>query len=495
MATTGTISSAGIGSGIDVNGIISKLMAIEQQPLNNLKTKEASYQAKLTAFGTLKGAFSSVQTAVDSLNSGLRFENMAATPSDATVLSASANTAATAGSYSINVLGQAQSQSIATNTGFSDMTSNLAGADGQIKIELGTTSGTTFTANSGSSPITIDISASNSSLGAVRDAINNAGAGVTARIVNVGGSSGDSYKLVVTSNSTGANQSMRITTWDSTGTTQLTDDTGLAQFSFDPSKTAGTGNEFAVNLAAQDAHIQVNNLDIYRPTNTISDAITGVTLTLTKTGTTNLTVAKDTSGVTSALQAFVTAYNAAAQQVRTLSAYNATTQTASILTGDSGARSLKDALTQMLNFSVTTESSNISTLADVGITIQRDGTLQFNQAKLASALSSNSNAVAQLFKGGYNGATGLASRLNAIMTGVMDNQNGTLATSTNGINSTITDIQNQETSLAKRLQQVQANYQAEFAAMDSTVSSWNTTSSYLTQQLAALLGTNNTNGK
>ncbi|HEX8962907.1 MAG TPA: flagellar filament capping protein FliD [Rhodocyclaceae bacterium] len=493
MSTTGTISAAGIGSGIDVNGIITKLMAVEQQPLNNLKTKEASFQAKLTAFGTLKGAFSSVQTAVDALNSPLLFKNVTATASDPSIMSASANTAATPGVYSMNVLGLAQAETIASS-GFADMTSSMTATSGTMTIELGTfTSGgaaSGFVANS-PTPVTVTIGAG-SSLGAIRDAINNANAGVTARIVDVGGSAGSQYKLMISSNQTGANQSMRILTYDSTGA-PITNNTGLGQLAYDPAQTAGSGNEYTVTMQAQDAHIQINNLDIYRAANTFSDALTGVTMNLTKLGSTNLTVAKDTSGIQTAIQNFVTAYNTAAQQVRTLSAYNATTQQAAILTGDSGARGLQDALSQMLNISVFTESSSIKTLTDLGVTVQRDGTLQFNTGQLSSAIASDPTAVQQLIAGGYQGnKNGLAAGLESIMTSIMDDQNGILTTSTDGINNQITDVQSQETALQTRLTQVQANYQAQFSAMDSFVSSWNATSSYLTQQLAALNGTSST---
>jgi flagellar hook-associated protein 2 len=499
---TGTVSTAGVGSGIDVNSIITKLMTVEQKPLDNLKTKEASYQAKLTAFGTLKGSLSSVQTAVDSLNSNLLFKTMSATSSNTATLSASANTAAAAGSYSIDVQAIAQGETIASNTSFSSLTSNIASSDGQIHIELGTTSGTVFTPNAGTTPVSIDISATNSSLSSIRDAINKANAGVTARIVDVGGST-HNYKLVIASNSTGASQSMRVTTWDSTGTTQTTDNTGLAQFAFDPAAAAGSGNEYQVTAPAQDAHVKLNNLDVYRSSNTFSDLITGVTVTLKGQGTTTLSVAKDTSGVKSAIDSFVKAYNTAADQVRQLSAYNATTGKGAVLTGDSGARSLQDALSQMMNYSVMTDSPDFRTLTDLGVTVQRDGSLEFDSTVLDKALSSNPTAVSQLVGGVYDLKTtdskgahplktpGIATRLKTLMSSIMDEKSGILTTSTNGINSTIKDIQNQETSMQTRLNKILANYQTQFAAMDSFVSSWNSTSSYLTQQLAALNGNSN----
>ncbi|MGE5468377.1 MAG: flagellar filament capping protein FliD [Ignavibacteria bacterium] len=491
MASTGTISSQGIGSGIDVSGIVSKLMAVEQQPLKLLDTKEASYQSKLTAFGTLKGAFASVQTAADALNSSTLFKSMSATASNTNVLSASANTAATAGSYSIDVVARAQGETIASQN-FTSLTDKIGTADGQLKIELGTFSGGAFSPDAAKTPVTINVSQANSSLSSIRDAINKANAGVTARIVDVGGGN---YKLLISSNSTGANTSLRITAQDDTGTPLAADNTGLAKLNFDPTAAAGSGNEYTVTMTAQDAHIKVNNLDIYRTANTISDVITGVTFTLQDTGTSTLAVAKDTSGLGSALDAFVKAYNTAAQQVRDLSAYDSKTKTGAVLTGDSTARTLSSALTDLLNLSLHTQSTNVSSLTDLGITVQRDGSLQFNQSALASALSSDSTAVSQLIKDGYNGQKGIATRMASILKNIMDDKSGVLATSTNSVNKSIADIDNQRTSLTRRLQQIQANYEAQFSAMDSFVASWNQTSTYLTQQLTALTNAQSSKNK
>lgn len=491
MATTGTISSLGVGSGIDLNSVVSKLMAVEQAPLKNLDTKEVSYQAKLTAFGTLKGSFAALQTAVDALKSPLLFKNMTATSSATSVLTASANTAATAGTYSLNVLARAQGQTIASTQQFNSMSSNIATANGKLKIELGTTTTangvTTFTPDGTKTAVTIDISQSNSSLGSIRDAINNANAGVSARIVDVGSGA---YKLVVSSTDIGANKSFQITALDSTGTTQLINNTGLAQFSYIPSATAGAGNEYSRTVTAQDAHIKVDGLDIYRSTNTISDAITGVTMSLVAdSGTSTLTVGKNTTGVSTAVQNFVTAYNTAADQIRTLSAYNTQTKKASVLTGDAGARGLQSALSQMASLSLTTESSDVRTLTDIGITVGRDGKLAFNSAKLGSALTSSPSAVAELITDGYGGTSGIASRMSSLLnTVVMDSKTGILATSTDNVNRTITMIGNQRASLQTRLSHVLANYQAQFSSMDTFVSNWTRTGSYLTQQLSALTG-------
>lgn len=477
-----TITSSGIGSGLDINSIITQLMTIESQPLTQLATKEASYQAKLSAFGTLQGAFASLQSAARALKSSTLFSSMTATPADTTVLAASANTAAQAAGYSVDVVALAKGQTIASQA-FADITSDIAAADGKLKIELGTFSGGTFTADAAKTPVTIDIPQNASSLGEIRDAINNAGAGVTARVIDVGG---NQYKLMITADDTGANRSLRITAMDDTGTPLAKDNTGLAKLYFDPAAASGTGKEFDVTVDAQDAHIKINSLDIYRSSNTISDAITGVTLKLAKEGTTSLTVAKNTDAVSSAIDAFVKAYNAANEQVRQLTAFNTETLQASVLTGDSGARALQTALRDMTSLSVSTQSSSIRRFSDIGITLQRDGSLQFNSAKLKSALEADPEAVEQLVTSGNAGTSGIATRMTSMLDGILSKENGIFTSRTEGIDRSIADIEKRREALQRRLVQIEARYRKQFSALDVAMSNMQQTSQYLQQQFAAL---------
>ncbi|MBI4998512.1 MAG: flagellar filament capping protein FliD, partial [Rhodocyclales bacterium] len=259
---------------------------------------------------------------------------------------------------------------------FSSHTSDISTIDGKIKIELGTYSGGTFTADSAKSPITIEIPTESSSLDEIRDEINAVNAGVRASVVYVGKNAGgtDVYKLSLTAKDTGAANSMRITVMDSNDVV-LTDNTGLAQLSYDPTKTAGTGNEYDIKVPAQDARLTIDGIDLTRGSNTITDAITGVTLSLLKEADTTLTITKDSASVKSALQAFVKAYNDVNTLAHDLSAYSSDTKTASVLTGDSGVRSLQTALRQMIGYSVEPATLSVRNLSAIGIAMQRDGSL------------------------------------------------------------------------------------------------------------------------
>jgi len=480
-----TISSAGIGSGLDINGIITQLMNVEKQPLLALDTKEASYQAKLSAFGSLKGAISSLQSSARALKSTTLYAAMAAQSSSSATLTASANTAAATGTYAIEVIAKAQAQSISSRD-FASITSDLSTIDGKIKIELGTydeAPPASFTADPAKTPVTIDIAANESSLEEIRDKINSANAGVRANLVYVGSAG---YKLTLTSNDTGATTSIKLTTLDS-GNNVLTDNNDIAKLSFDPTQLAGAGNEFDINVGAQDAHLKIDGLSIYRKTNTVSDAITGVTLTLATAGNATVTISKDTAAAKSAFDTFVKAYNDTNKLLRDLTTFNTQTGLGAILTGDSGARSLQSALRSLITTG-RTAAGEPRNLSDLGISMQRDGSLQFDSGKLASAMASSATQVSALMTTDNSSDNGLAVRMTSALDGILSS-NGILASRTDGINRSIADVDDRRELLARRLTQIEARYRKQFTALDTLVASMQKTSQYLTQQLANLPST------
>lgn len=481
-----SISSSGIGSGLDVAGIIKQLMDVEKQPLSALNTKEASYQSKLTTYGTLKSAVASLQTAARALKSTTLYSNMSSSTTDSSILTSSANTAAQAGTYSIQVVDKAQVHAISSKA-FSSITQDIAVANGKIKIELGTFSGGSFTVDPDKPAATIAISATGSSLEEIRDAINGANAGVRANLVYVG-NTGDpltsGYKLALTSTATGAKSSIKLTVMDSSDVVQ-TDNTGLAKLSFNPASAEGAGKEFDVNTVAKDAHLKIDGLDIYRATNSISDAITGVTLNAVALGTTSLTVRKDSAAAKGAMDSFVKAYNDVSKQLRDATAYDPKTKQASILTGDSGARSLQAAMREMIGTPRPSAGSNISRLSDLGVALQRDGSLVFTSSKFEAAMVSSSANVGDLLSSTSSTAPGIAVSMTATLDGILS-RTGLLASRTDGISRSIEDVDQRREVLARRLTQIEARYRKQFSALDTLVASMQKTSQYLTQQLANL---------
>ena len=383
------LSAPGIGSNLDVNGIVSQIMALERRPLTVLDTKEAKYQAQLTAYGSLKGALSSFQSAVAALASPARFSAVTASFADTTVATATASSAAAAGSYSVEVQTLAQSHKLKSATFAA--TSTTVGT-GTLTIRFGTYSGGTFTLNPDQAAQTISVDASESSLAGVRDAINTANAGVSASIVN----DGSGNRLIIASKDTGVANALKITVEDDD--LANTDNAGLSQLAYDAS-TGGTTN-LTQTFAAQNATAVIDGIAITKASNTISDAIEGVTLNLLKANTpsaTTLTVTRDTAGIQAAVQSFVSAYNDLNKIVTDLSKYDAANKRSSTLTGDATVRSVQTQLRGVFNTTLSTAGGGLTALSNIGISFQKDGTLKLDSSKLTTALSDSTKDVSTLF--------------------------------------------------------------------------------------------------
>jgi flagellar hook-associated protein 2 len=458
-----TISSPGLGSGLDINGIISKLMQVESQPLTAMATKEAGYQAKLSAFGSLKGALSSLQTAAQTLKNTSTFTGMSASSSDNTLFSVSATSSAKAGAYDIGVTTVAKANSVRTNVNYGTDTFD----SGTLRITIGT-----------GTPKDITFTGTNT-LSGIRDAINNANAGVTAAIIN----DGTADRLTLTSSTTGTAGAITVAapTTNNDGTRRLTD---------------LIGGNLTTTQTATNAVLTINGVTITRSSNTISDAIDGITLNLLKepsqtlpitplTG--KLTVTKNTGAVTSAVSVFVKAYNDALAQIKSMTAYDAANKKASVLTGDSTARSIQSQLSGLLGTSVSGIAGGIARLSDIGVGIQKDGTLSVDSSKLSAALADSSKDVTSLLTQTTSGNEGIAVRFNSLLEGIVGND-GLIESRTDGISSSIKDLQKRAESFQNRLTQIERRYRAQFTALDTLVASMNKTSAYLSQQLANLPG-------
>lgn len=470
------LTSPGIGSGLDINGLVSQLMSLERRPLATLDNREAGLQARLSAYGTIKGALSSLQTAAQALKDAAKFSAMKATAADTTILAASADAGAAAGSYNIEVQNLAQSQKLISSGSAS--TETIVG-NGTLTIEFGTYSAGTFTANADKGSTTVTIDDSNHTLEGIRDAINDANAGVTATIVN----DGSAYRLVVSSNSTGASHALKVTVADDDG--NHTDTSGLSALAYNAA--TGEAQNLSETVAARNATIKIDTVTISKDSNVITDAIEGVTLTLAKENagsTTKLTVARDTSGVKTAIDAFVKAYNDVAATIKNVTAYNAEAKKASVLTGDTTARAVESQLRALLNAPISGAPAGLTTLSDIGINFQKDGTLSVDSATLQAALDDPAKSVSTLFASETN-TTGYAAQIDSLVAAML-NSDGLIAGRTDGIDSSIKVIGKQREALALRLEQIEKRYRAQFTALDSMIASMTKTSTFLQQQLANL---------
>lgn len=391
-----SISSPGIGSGLDITSILKQLMDIERRPLAELDRKEAGLQARLSAYGALKGALSGFQGAAAALNDLSKFETRKATSADTSIFSASASSSAVAGNYAVEVKQLAQAQKLASKA-FTNSTDSVG--TGTITIQFGTTSGGVFTANPAKAAQTVTIDAGHATLAGIRDAINAAKVGVSASILN----DGTGNKLVFSSSDTGAANSLRITVSD-TSDASNTDDAGLSQLAYDPAGALGSGKNLTETVAAQNALLKVDGIDnISKASNTVSDVIQGVTLSLVKQSAANtptaLSVAADTAGVKTAVEGFVQAYNDLNSTMKDLTGYDAATKQGSVLQGDATALGVMAQIRRALNTPISGLTGSVTLLSQIGITAQKDGTLALDSGKLATALGNSVSDVAGLFAG------------------------------------------------------------------------------------------------
>ncbi|WP_301102922.1 flagellar filament capping protein FliD [Propionivibrio sp.] len=465
------ISSPGLGSNLDVNSIVSQLMSVEQRPLTALAKKEAAYQAKISALGSLKGSISALQTAASNLipstgiTAATKFTSNRVTVADGTILTASAKASAVAGDYTIEVTSLAKAQRLTSLA-----SPALGSGDRTLTIETGSVAGSgpdgvggggAFSLIAGSSAAAITIGSGVTTLSGVADAINAASAGVTATVITSGS---DSY-LSLTSQGMGTGNVIRVTG-------------DIASLNYDPSTDSG-GLVQKVGDEASDAVFKLNGIDVTNSGNTITSVVQGLTINLLKEGTTNFSVQRDTSSLTVGVNAFVKAYNDFNTASASLGSYNAATKAAGVLNGDSTLRLAQSTLRSVTG-SIPTgiTSTTLTRLSDIGVNIQKDGSLVVDSSKLATAISSDFTGVANLVSA-YGSAFKTAAE-------GLTSTGGSISTRTDGLNASIKSLDKQGEKILDRLTQIEARYRKQFTTLDTTISNLNKTSTYLTQQLANL---------
>ncbi|WP_338765785.1 flagellar filament capping protein FliD [Massilia sp. METH4] len=247
--------------------------------------------------------------------------------------------------------------------------------------------GFTQDANIASGTVTID--STNNSLEGIRDAVNKANIGVTATIVSDG--SDKPYHLVFTSNATGANASMKISL---SGTDTDPPDAALADLlGYDP----GGAQKMTQTSAAQDTKLTVNGIAVTSKSNNVGEAIQGVTLTVTQTGSSTLAVSRNTSQVKTNVEAFVKAYNDLNGTLKKLTGYNSETKAAGALQGDATATSIQSQIRRMMTSNITGLTGAFSNLGQVGISFAKDGTLSLDSSKFQKAIDKNFADIGALF--------------------------------------------------------------------------------------------------
>jgi flagellar hook-associated protein 2 len=456
------ITAAGIGSGLDINGLVTQLVSAERQPqTNRLNSAQEQVQAQLSAMGTYRSALSAMQTSLKALADGSVFTKQAVASADATVLTATADGTAVSGTYAVEVMSLAHAHKLGSQAYAS---SSTAIGTGTLTIAVGADS------------FSINITSGSDSVSAIRDAINAAtdNTGVRATVIN----STDGAHLVLTSTATGVDKALRVTTSGGDG--------GLADLVYDP----GVTTTLSELQPATNGQVRVDGYLFESSTNSISGAVEGVTINLAKEqpgGSVNLTVSADTKAITDAVTGFVSSYNALTATIATVTAYNPTTKQAAALMGDPALQSASQQLRRIVGGQVTGIGA-IDTLAAIGITSKVDGTLALDSTKFNTAVADDLSSVKALF----SGTDGIATRLNSNLTGYLDVE-GPIQARTDGANRKLKDIQTQRDALARRMDSLESNYRKQFTALDSLISQLQSTGDYLTSQLSSLANLNSNN--
>lgn len=476
MATS-SISSLGIGSGLDVNSIISSLVAIETKPLTQLTRSEAVLQAKLSGIGTLQGLVSSFNDALSSLIASNAFRGTTATSSDSSSVSASSGVDAAAGSYSVAVGKLASGQTLVTAgaSPYASPTSTVG--SGTITLRLGTWNDppTAFTPKTGSTDVTIAIGAGEATLAGIRDKINAADGGVTAAIV----SDASGARLSLRSAATGAENAFRVTVVDDDG--NAADVAGLSALAYDPQNAAA---QMTLAQAAGNTEATINGIAVTSASNTIAEAIGGVTLKLSKltTSPVSVSVATDTGAVKNMLQKLASAYNELAGFLNEQTKYDAANKSAALFQGDSGMLMLQSHARSLLG-QASGASQVFGTLSSIGLQLQRDGTLKVDAAKLDAAaqnLPELQKALANPDSG--TGGAGIVTRLTAWAKNMVGAA-GPLPSRRDSIQRSIAQNEKDQARVSQRIDEVEKRLRAQYGALDKTMSNANALSRYVSQQI------------
>ena len=477
----GSISSTGIGSGLDVNQIVTSLMTLEQRPLKLLQDHASTTQSQLSAYGSVTSQVSALGDVATRLSDAANWKPLRVDSTDTTKVLGTVSAAAQAGNHVVQVQQLAQGQALAS-TPYAQ-TSTVVGT-GTLTLATGTTVGGVFTPGS-AAPVVITIGEGNKTLSGVRDAINAAQTGVTASIVTSGAGS-----QLVLRTAEGAASSVRLTVSDDDGNN--TNSAGLSALAWDPAAAVGAGRNLSQTQAAQDAKFTLDSLDLTSATNSPQGLIDGLTLTFKQvtTGPVSVSVTTDTMVVQKNVNDFVNAYNSMNQLMRSqLKAATNGAGSGGPLQADATALAVLTSLRTVLATSVS-GAGGLGGLNAAGIELQRDGSLKINSTRLTPLLSTPAK-LSQLFSqpqsGSDTSSSGLAVRLRQWAT-ALTGSSGKLTGRSDGLQNTLTAIQRKEDDENNKLTRTEARLRAQYQNLDTVMGKLN---AQLKQVTAAFTTTTN----
>ncbi|MGQ9473545.1 MAG: flagellar filament capping protein FliD [Candidatus Caldatribacteriaceae bacterium] len=444
----------GLISGLDTSSIIEKLLEVESTVVNQLKGKKETYNTRLSLWQEFNTKLLALKNSVSTLASFSTFAAKALVVNNPEVLSATANSQALVGTYSLTVERLASAHQIATSASYTDYDTSTFG-EGTITIQVG--NGT---------PVEVTIDSSNNTLQGIASAINSAQAEVRASIVRVQ----DGFRLLLTSKNTGSTSFITISSSLTGGEETLSD--------------------FVELQPAQDARLLfgTTNLLVYEsPSNVVSDLLAGVTLTLKGSGPVSIEVAQDKTSIKEAISNFVGTYNYLVSFVAKNTSYNVDTKAAGSLLGDANLYRVMNTLTSTTLGRVSYQNSGYDSLASIGISVDQYGYLSLNETKFNQILEANPEVIQRLLVGGDSPSEkGIASLLVEKLNFVTDPYQGTVKTIQNHYNKVIADIDERIATLEERLEEEGKRWRSQFANLEIIMATYQKQSAWLTQQVSLL---------
>ena len=447
------LSAPGLGSGLDVNNLVTQLVSAERSPVEQrISRTQTGIDSKLSALGVMRGVLSTLQSSVGALRTENQVLARRAVSSDPTILRATASTTAPVGSYSVEVLSLATthklvSEPYAGGTGSLVGTGELTFAQNGEEFVVAATDGMT--------------------LAQLRDAINTApdNRGVRTSIVQAD----DGARMVFTAAASGSAQAINVQVTPPNGT--------LKKLEYDPGQGQGQTPPMTVLSAAADAQVKIEGFSVSAAGNTVSAAIEGVTLDLvtSKPGTTvTVTVSPDVASVKEKIAKFVNDYNNAAGTMASQRSFDGGTRKAGPLLGDSTLLGVESRMRRDITGVIQPLPRSPSTLSEIGIGFGVDGRLVVNDGRLSAALQSDAVGVAKVLAG--NG--GIAKRLYDTIEGAIG-LGGQVVGRTDSLQAQRRDLQKQREALEVRMQLVEASYRRQFGALDAMLTDMQSTGRYL----------------
>ncbi len=480
-----TISSLGIGSGLDSEGIVSKLTALERQPLKLLASQAAFEKNKISAFGQVQSQFSALADVASRLSSSSAWVARKASTSNSAAATITATSTATTTAFTFDVDALAKSQSVTSGA----VTNGALVGAGTLTFRLGKWSDgpASFAPASGSADVAITVLATDT-VSTLAAKINAGNTGVVASVFR----DGTTERLQLVSKDTGDVSGFRIQANDAD--TVNTDDAGLSRFGYDPEAAAfGFATSGVAVQNATDAKARINGLAVTSKTNTFADNYTGVSVTALAVTTkdyglpgevrasVNLSVSEDVTGAVRNVQDFVTAYNALASNLADLTRYDAATKTGNLFQGDSTVVGLQNLLRGIAGSG--SVGSVYSRLNDVGIERQVDGTLSVNIVKLGAA-ANNGSELQKLFVTDNKSlqTNGFGLKFAKFASGALA-AGGVVAGKVAALNTELTRNTEEQARVNTKADAVEARLRKQYSALDTKIASLSALNAYVTQQV------------